>query len=115
MAASKSHSYPVVKKVSPLKLGVGERLTLRGTGFRAGKAANTVVFKRDGKPAIFVKSGLSTKKKIYVNVPDKVSAFLVAKDGTAVPTRFRLRVLAGRFSKRFTSNKLSPLIQPKAG
>jgi hypothetical protein len=114
MAASKSHSYPVVKKVSPLKLGVGERLTLRGTGFRAGKAANTVVFKRDGKPAIFVKSGLSTKKKIYVNVPDKVSAFLVAKDGTAVPTRFRLRVLAGRFSKHFTSNKLSPLIQPKS-
>jgi hypothetical protein len=114
MAASKSPTYPVVKKVSPLKLGVGERLTLRGTGFRAGKAANTVVFKRDGKPAIFVKSGLSTKKKIYVNVPDKVAAFLAAKDGTAVPTRFRLRVLAGRFSKHFTSNKLSPLIKAKA-
>jgi hypothetical protein len=114
MAASKNPSYPVIKKVSPLKLSVGERLTLRGTGFRAGKAANTVVFKRDGKPAIFVKSGLSTKKKIYVNVPDKVAAFLASTDGAAaVPTRVRLRVLAGRFSKRFTSNKLSPLIKAK--
>jgi hypothetical protein len=112
--AAKSPTYPVVKKVSPLKLGVGERLTLRGTGFRAGRAANTVVFKRDGKPAIFVKSGLSTKKKIYVNVPDKVAAFLASQDGTAVPTRFRLRVLAGRFSKHFTSNKLSPLIRANA-
>jgi hypothetical protein len=115
MAASKRVTYPVIKKVSPLKLSVGDRLTIHGSGFRAGKGVNTVVFKRDGKPAIFVKSGLSTKKKIYVTVPDKAAAFLGARDGAAVPTRFRLRVLAGRFSKRFTSTRLSPLIKPRAG
>jgi IPT/TIG domain-containing protein len=115
MAAKKHATYPVVKKVSPLKVDVGEQLTIRGTGFRAGKAANTVVFKRDGKPAVFVKSGLSTKKKIYVTVPDKVGAFLVDKEGAATSARFRLRVLSSRFSKHFTSTKLSPLIKGKAG
>jgi hypothetical protein len=115
MAASSGGTYPLIKKVSPLKLGVGEKLTIRGTGFRAGKAANSVVFKRDGKPSVFVKSGLSTKKKLYVTVPDKLAAFLAARGGSAVPTRFRLRVLAGRLSTHFTSTKLSPLVRPKAG
>jgi hypothetical protein len=114
MAASK-RTYPVVKKVSPLKLGIGEKLTIRGTGFRAGKAVNTVVFKRDGKPAVFVKTSLSTKKKLYVTVPDKLAAFLATRNGAATPTRFRLRVLAGRFAKRFTATKLSPVVTPKPG
>jgi hypothetical protein len=114
MAASK-RTYPVVKKVSPLKLGIGEKLTIRGTGFRAGKAVNTVVFKRDGKPAVFVKTSLSTKKKLYVTVPDKLAAFLATRNGAATPTRFRLRVLAGRFAKRFTATKLSPVVKPRPG
>jgi hypothetical protein len=115
MAKSSKRTYPVIKKVTPLKVAIGSQLTIKGANFKAGKGKNSVVFKRDGKPAVFVKSGLSTKKKIYVTVPDKLAAFLGAdNDGTAVPTRFRLRVLAGRFSKSFTSTKLSPVIKPKA-
>ena len=116
MAKTTKRTYPVIKKVTPLKIAVGAQLTIRGTGFKAGKGKNSVVFKRDGKPAVFVKSGLSTKKKIYVTVPDKLAAFLGSdSEGAAVPTRFRLRVLAGRFSKHFTSTKLSPVIKPKSG
>jgi hypothetical protein len=116
MAKTTKRTYPVIKKVTPLKIAVGAQLTIRGTGFKAGKGKNSVVFKRDGKPAVFVKSGLSTKKKIYVTVPDKLAAFLGAdSEGAAVPTRFRLRVLASRFSKHFTSSKLSPVIKPKPG
>jgi hypothetical protein len=116
MAKSTKRTYPVIEKVTPLKIAIGAKLTIKGSGFKAGKGKNSVVFKRDGKPAVFVKSGLSTKKKIYVTVPDKLAAFLGADSGgTAVPTRFRLRVLAGRFSKHFTSSKLSPIIKPKAG
>jgi hypothetical protein len=116
MAKTTKRTYPVIKKVTPLKIAVGAQLTIRGTGFKAGKGTNSVVFKRDGKPAVFVKSGLSTKKKIYVTVPDKLAAFLGSdSEGAAVPTRFRLRVLASRFSKHFTSTKLSPVIKPKAG
>jgi IPT/TIG domain len=116
MAKSSKRTYPVIKKVTPLTIAIGSQLTIKGTGFKAGKGANSIVFKRDGKPAVFVKSGLSTKKKIYVTVPDKLSAFLGADDaGTAVPTRFRLRVLSSRFSKHFTSTKLSPVVKPKPG
>jgi hypothetical protein len=116
MAKSSKRTYPVIKKVTPLKIAIGSQLTIKGANFKAGKGKNSVVFKRDGKPAVFVKSGLSTKKKIYVTVPDKLAAFLGAdSDGTAVPTRFRLRVLASRFSKSFTSTRLSPVIKPKAG
>jgi hypothetical protein len=116
MAKSTKRTYPVIKKVTPLKIAVGDKLTIKGTGFKAGKGKNTVVFKRDGKPSVFVKSGLSTKKKIYVTVPDKLAAFLGSdSEGAAVPTRFRLRVLASRFSKHFTSAKLSPVVKPKSG
>jgi hypothetical protein len=113
--AAKKPTYPVIKKVSPSKVAIGAKLTIQGSGFKAGKAVNSVVFKRDGKPAIFVKSGLSTKKKIFVVVPDKLAAFMAQKSGDAQPTRFRLRILATRFSKHFTSNKLSPLVRPAAG
>jgi len=116
MAKSTKRTYPVIKKVTPLKIAVGDKLTIKGTGFKAGKGVNSVVFKRDGKPAVFVKSGLSTKKKLYVTVPDKLAAFLGSdSEGAAVPTRFRLRVLASRFSKNFTSSRLSPIVKPKPG
>jgi hypothetical protein len=113
--AAKKPVYPVIKKVSPSKVSIGAKLTIQGSGFKAGKGVNSVVFKRDGKPAIFVKSGLSTKKKIYVVVPDKLAAFMASKNGDAQPTHFRLRVLASRFSKHFTSGKLSPLVRAPAG
>jgi IPT/TIG domain len=114
--AKTKRTYPVIKSVTPLKITIGSQLTIKGSGFKAGKGKNSVVFKRDGKPAVFVKSGLSTKKKIYVTVPDKLAAFLGAdSEGAAVPTRFRLRVLASRFSKNFTSTRLSPIVKPKSG
>jgi hypothetical protein len=47
-------------------------------------------------------------------VPDKVAAFLGGAAASA-PARFRLRVLSGRFSRHFTSRKLSPLVSRKAG
>jgi hypothetical protein len=62
---------------------------------------------------VFAKSASSTTTKIAVVVPAKLSAFLSKKNGTAVGTRFQLRVLAKRFSKAFTSTKLSPVISPK--
>jgi hypothetical protein len=114
--AKTKRTYPVIKKVSPLKVAIGSQLTIKGTGFKSGKGKNTIVFKRDGKPAVFVKSGLSTKKKLYVTVPDKLAAFLGADgEGSAVPSRFRLRVLSSRFSKHFTATKLSPIVKPKPG
>src|SRR5689334_10779086 len=115
-SSKKSVPFPVIKKVSPLKLRIGDTLKITGTGFRAGKGGkNTVVFKRSGKPAIFAKSTSSTSKRISVVVPAKLASFLGTKKGTPVATRFQLRVLAKRFSKSFTSKGLSPVISPRPG
>ena len=41
---------------------VGETLTIRGRNFKRGRNKNTVVFKRDGARAVFVKADVGTAK-----------------------------------------------------
>ncbi|MEA2255859.1 MAG: hypothetical protein QOG35_1904 [Solirubrobacteraceae bacterium] len=114
-SASAKAVYPVVKSISPSRLAIGQTLTIKGSGFRAGKDRNTVVFKRDGKPAVFVKADVATKTKLQIQVPDKLAAFLATQTAGPIATRFRVRVLSQRFSKSFTSNALSPYITPREG
>lgn len=104
--------YPSVAKVAPLKAGIGDRMTISGKGFRKGKNRNTVVFKRDGKRAIFVRATGTTTKRISFVIPSKLLPALAQRKGAAIPTRFRVRVLAARFGKRYTSAKNSPRIGP---
>jgi hypothetical protein len=105
--------YPSVSKVAPKKAGIGDRMTITGKGFRKGKNRNTVVFKRAGKRAIFVRATGSSTKKISVVIPAKLLPMLAQKAGVPVSTRFQIRVLAARFGKRYTSLKDSPSIGPK--
>ena len=72
---------PVITKVTPKNVSVGETLTIHGKNFRSGKAKNTVLFKRDGGKALFVKAGLSTKKKITVVVPKSLEKYMAVKSG----------------------------------
>jgi hypothetical protein len=115
--SAKKHkvAYPSISKVQPLHLKVGDRLVIHGKNFRPGKAADTVVFKRDGKPAVFVKADISTRRMMSVVVPDKVGALLAtdATTGSAKTTMFRLRVIASRFSVGYTRLSASPLIGPR--
>ncbi len=82
-AASKGSAYPVVTSVSPLKLGVGDVMTITGKNFRNGKNKNTVVFKRDGGRAVFVKAPDATTTKIGITVPAKLLPFLKQGEGQA--------------------------------
>jgi hypothetical protein len=109
---SRSPARPTITSVAPLKLGVGDMLTIRGTNFIGGKKVNSVAFKRDGAVAVFVKAAESTRTRMKVIVPASVRKHLAKKQGVAQPTRFRLRVLARRFSKSYTPNRLSPTIDP---
>ena len=114
-AATKKKSkvaYPSVTSISPKKLAVGQLLTIHGKNFRAGKGANTVVFKRAGKPAVFVKSELSTTKLLRVKVPSKVGAQLADARGNAQAAVFQLRIITKRFMKTYTPTALSPTILP---
>src|SRR4051812_15386035 len=104
---------PVITKVTPATASVGETVTVTGKNFRVGKGRNTLLFKRDGGKALFVKAGLATKKKIMVAIPKKLEKYMQVKDGKPVATRFRLSVLTSKLSKSFTKVKSSPLIGPE--
>src|SRR3954454_3541440 len=105
---------PKVTSVAPLKLKIGERLTIRGKGFLPGKNRNTVVFKATGTRAVFAKAASATKTRLAVKVPVKLSSFLKVKAGQPTATRFQLRVLARKLSPAYTPAKRSPVIAPAA-
>src|SRR3954464_3048010 len=69
---------PKVTSVAPLKLKIGDRLTIKGKGFIPGKNRNTVVFKSRGARAVFVKAESATKTRLVVKVPTKLVPFLTA-------------------------------------
>jgi Bacterial TSP3 repeat len=107
--------YPTVSKVSPLRVGIGDKLVIKGKSYKSGKGKNYVVFKRDGGRALFVKADKATTSQITVTVPAKLLTYFTQKSGAAVATRFRLRVLASKLAKDYTKNSQSPLINPTAG
>jgi hypothetical protein len=110
--AKKKAKAPVITKVSPMSVGVGQTLTIRGRSFRRGRNKTTVVFKRDGARAVFVKADLSTTKLLRLKVPASLAKYFRKSKGQTVPTRFRLRILTTRLGKKFTSLKRSPFIGP---
>jgi IPT/TIG domain len=108
--AKKRKKAPVITSVQPKDVAVGETLTIRGRNFIRGRGRNTVVFKRDGARAVFVKADLSTTRMMRLKVPASLQKFFALRDGNPVPTKFRLRVLARKFGKKFTGRKLSPVV-----
>jgi hypothetical protein len=111
-AGAADHS-PTITKVTPKSVAVGETLTITGKYFRRGKAKNTVLFKRDGGKALFVKAGVSTTKKMQVVIPKTLEKYMAIKAGLPAPTRFRLRVLASKLGKAFTKAGASPIVGPE--
>lgn len=111
--AAATTKYPSVTKIAPMSAGIGDTLTITGKNFRAGKNKNTVVFRRAGGRAMFVKAPLkATTKTIKVVVPAKLLPQLTQRSGQPVKTRFRIRVLAKRFGKAYTAQSKSPVIGP---
>jgi hypothetical protein len=104
---------PTIERVKPMRVRIGERLTLVGRHFIPGRRRDTVVFLRDGAPAVFLKAQSATRTRLTVLLTSKLGRYLIGKNnGEKGPTRFRLRVLAHRFGPRFTPRRLSPLVLP---
>jgi hypothetical protein len=112
-AAKRKKKSPVVTSVRPMEAFIGETIEIRGRHFLRGRNRNSVVFKRDGGRAIFVKADVGTTKLLRVKLSDKLASALIVRDGTPVPTRLRIRVLAAKFGKAFTTGRLSPVIGPE--
>jgi len=107
-----SRHLPVITSVRPMRAAIGDTLTIRGKNFRRGISKNTVIFMPSGGRPVFVKAGKSTTRLLLVRLPDALTRGLQVRSGVAVATRFRLRVLAGRFGKTFTNRRHSPVIDP---
>lgn len=104
---------PVIRSVRPLRLEIGSDLTIVGRHFLPGKGRNTVVFLREGAPAVFLKAGRATRTRMTVRLTSKLGRYLIGRNnGEQGPTRFRLRVLSQRFGASFTPRKLSPVVLP---
>jgi hypothetical protein len=100
---------PAITLVSPMRVRVGSLLTIRGRNFSRNRRRNTVVFVGPGGRSAFAKPARASRRRLVVRVPGTVERLLNTRDGARVPTRMRLRVLAGRFS-RFTPPRLSPVV-----
>lgn len=100
---------PKITRVTPMRLTVGEVLTIRGKVFKAKARRNTVVFQGAGGRTAFAKPRSATRRKLVVRVPASVARLLIVRDSRQLPTRVKLRVLAGRFSD-YTPRRLSPVI-----
>jgi hypothetical protein len=109
-AKKKKVKLPVVTKVSPLKVEIGQTLEVRGRYFIRGRNKNTVVFKRTGGKAVFVKAAVGTTKLLRLTLPAKLQKEFVTRGTTPLPTRFRIRVLAKKFGKKYTASSRSPVI-----
>ena len=62
-ATSQAAPLPAIKQVRPLKAEIGGKLTITGKNFLPGKGNTTVVFLRDGAPAVFLKAAKATKTR----------------------------------------------------
>jgi hypothetical protein len=108
-AAPKKGRTPVIKKVAPMRIGVGGKLTIKGRNFKSRRLANTIIFRAPNARSAFAKPIRASRTRLVVRVPGGVRRLLSGNASNPRPTRFKLRVLAGRFSK-YTSRRLSPVI-----
>ena len=88
---------PYVKSVAPLRVAVGDTMTVQGFYFRRGYAENTVVFMGKGGRVSYVRSEHSSRRRLKVIVPKKVQRLLPrSSNGLRAPAKFRIKVIARR-------------------
>lgn len=107
--AKKKASKPSITRVTPMRISVGNALTIRGRHFKAKRRSNTVIFRASNGRTAFAKPRRASRRKLVVVVPEAVSRLLRVANNRQRPTRLKLRVLAGRFSK-YTPRRLSPVV-----
>jgi hypothetical protein len=108
-ATGKSAAAPKITRVQPMRISVGGVLTITGRGFKSARTKNTVIFRSSSGRTAFVKPRRATSRKLVLAIPASVARLLKVSNSRQLPTRLKLRVLAGKFSK-FTSRRLSPVV-----
>ena len=109
MAAPTKGPAPQITRVQPMRISVGGTLTITGLRFKAQRNKNTIIFRASDGRTAFVKPLRATSRKLVLRVPASVARLLRVANSRQQPTRLKLRVLAGSFSK-FTPKRLSPVV-----
>src|SRR3954454_17056368 len=104
-AASKPPA-PTVSSVSPMRLKVGEKLTVKGKNFIPGKGKTRVLFVRKGGGAAFARAESATKTKLVVTLPAQLDKVLARKTA-----RIQTLVL-GKKSGQLSATRQSPIVTP---
>jgi hypothetical protein len=112
-ATAEAAKAPVVKRVTPKTVYIGETMTIHGRSFRTGIGKNSVAFRRKGAKVVLVRADKSTKKLLRVELPKRLEKILRVVNGTPVATRLQVRVMSTRFGRRYTSLAKSPLVGPE--
>jgi hypothetical protein len=99
---------PVIKSISPLRVNVGEKLTVKGKGFLPGAGKTRVFFVRRGGGTAFARAEKASRTKLVVTLPAQLDKVLNGKSA-----RVRIRVLAKKFGKLSAARK-SPIVSPAA-
>ena len=87
---------PAISKVSPMRVQVGETLTIKGRNFKTKARQNTVIFRASNGRSAFVKPRRASRTKLVLTVSERVARLLTVKSSSQQPTRLKLRVLAGK-------------------
>jgi hypothetical protein len=112
--AAKKGPKPQITRVTPMRISVGNLLTIRGRHFKSKAKANTVIFRASNGRTAFAKPSRASSSKLVVRVPAAAARLLTVKNSRQRPTRLKLRVLAGKFSN-YTSRRLSPVVTGVGG
>ena len=107
--SSASATTPAITRVQPMRVNVGQTLTIWGRNFKSQRSKNTVIFRSPSGRVAFAKPHSASRKRLRLVVPPSVARLLTVSGGRQRPTRLKLRVLAGKFSK-YTTKRLSPVV-----
>jgi hypothetical protein len=108
-AASAASKAPSITKVSPMRVKVGSKLTIKGKNFSSSRTRNTIFFRGAGGTTAFAKPTRASRTKLVIKVPSSVGKLLKRSSGKALSTRLKIRVLTTKFSK-YTATRLSPVV-----
>lgn len=106
---------PTIHLVAPMRAPVGDEVVIRGRHFSRKTRGSTVVFRGPRGGLAFARPVRAFPRKLVVRVPTTVERLMRKAEGdesTAVPTRFRLRVISQRRESKLAGPRRSPLVVP---
>src|SRR5919198_4232917 len=105
-SAKKRSKSPKITRVTPMRLPVGAKLTIKGKNFSRKRSRNTVIFRGPDRRTAFAKPKRASSRKLVVVVPKGAGRAL----GSRRTARFKLRVVVKRRNSKWTKKRLSPVV-----